>query len=556
MLLKKNKKLALILSGVFILLLLNGCALESINTKVATDDNAQSNLAATESQNPEITPPEVVIPEKTYTPSEICLRPYNLWDRIRDSFELDHTVNNRIKQEIEWYSRHQGYIDRVVDRARPYLYHMTKEAEARGIPTEIVLLPIVESAFQPFAYSHGRAAGLWQFIPATGRRYKLKMSWWYDGRRDVYESTRAAYDYLTYLNKLFDGDWMHALAAYNSGEGTVMKAIRKNKKRGRKTDYWSLDLPSETEGYVPKLLAISRIIDEPYNYNIDLGSIENEPVLASVDIGSQIDMDLAAELAEITLDDIYRYNPAFNRWATDPNGPHQLLVPIEKAQVFKDNLAQYPKSERIAWKRHKVKSGEVLGTIAEDHHTTVSLIKKVNNIRGNDIRIGQRLIIPVSRKKLHRYTMSSTQRLKKIKNTPRSGTRIDHIVAAGDTLWDISRHYRVSVGQLANWNGMAPRDTLRPGSKLVIWKKVDDEIQELTTSINPANFKHPYEKNTNRRIGYTVRPGDSLALISQKFGVTISKLKRWNSSLNGRKYLQPGDRIVLYVDVKRQSGQI
>ncbi len=562
MLLNINKKLFPAFFAALLVTQLSGCVIDNANTihepivENSLDNQQPANPAQEETKPEVVTEIEPVIPQ---TPAYSCERPYDLWDRIRANYQLNHEINSRIQQEIDWYSRHQSYIDRVVRRAKPYLYHMVEEAEKRGLPAEIVLLPIVESAFQPFAYSHGRAAGLWQFIPATGRRYGLKMSWWYDGRRDVTEATRAAYEYFEYLHKLFDGDWMHALAAYNSGEGTVMRAIRKNKKRGRKTDYWSLDLPQETEGYVPKLLAIAAIIDEPYTYNIEVNTIDDEPVLAAVDVGSQIDMDLAAELAEISLDDIYLYNPAFNRWATDPKGPHKLLVPIEKAEVFVQNLENYPKNDRIAWKRHKVRSGEVLGIIAENNNTTVSLIKKVNNIRGNNIRIGQKLIIPVSRKKLHRYSMSSTQRLKKIKNKPRNGTKIEHTVAEGDTLWDISRDYRVSVESLARWNGMAPRDTLRPGVQLVIWKQESEPSEKTKTyesSINPATFKHPYEKNTNQRIGYTVRRGDSLALISQKFGVSVDKLRRWNAKLKNRKYLQPGDFIVVYVDVKKQSGQI
>jgi membrane-bound lytic murein transglycosylase D len=561
MLLNLNKKTTLISSIFIALLSINGCAINAPTSKATppevsvtdTIDKSHKKVAA-------VVEPEPVKYVINYTPADECIRPYDIWDRIRDRFSLDHPMNKRIERELNWYKKHPKYIKRVVDRARPYLHLMVKEAELREFPAEIVLLPIVESAFQPFAYSHGRAAGLWQFIPGTGRRFGLKMSWWYDGRRDVAESTRAAYDYFDYLTRLFDDNWMHALASYNSGEGTVRRAIKKNRKKGKKTDYWSLDLPRETEGYVPKLLAIAAIIDEPHKYGIELDPVENKPFLTTVDVGSQIDMDLAAELAELSLEEIYLYNPAFNRWATDPKGPHKLLVPIEKAEVFTKNLAHYPENERIKWKRYRVKSGEVLGTIAEKHHTSVSLIKQVNRIRGNTIRVGQKLIIPVARKKLYRYSMSSSQRLSKIKNTKRSGERIDYLVAEGDTLWGISQQFKVSVAQIASWNGMAPRDTLRPGSKLVIWKKQakgSTTAKNVKVSLNPATFKHPYEKNTNRKIGYTVRQGDSLALISQKFGVTVSKLKRWNSSkLKGQKYIQPGDFLVVYVDVKRQSGQI
>jgi len=480
-----------------------------------------------------------------------CNQPHDLWDRVRDGFALKGHDNKRVQADLAWFEHHRAYMQRVVDRATPYMYLIVKELERRDMPMEIALLPIVESAFQPFAYSHGRAAGLWQFVPGTGRRFGLRQTWWYDGRRDVAEATRAALDYLQYLHKHFDGDWLHALAAYNSGEGTVARAIRRNKRHGKPTDYWSLDLPRETEGYVPKLLAISTLIDNPPAHGMVLDSIPDRPYLASVDVGSQIDLDLAAELAGISLEEIYLYNPGFNRWATDPRGPHRLLVPVENAETFKHNLAKYPKKERIAWKRHRIRKGEVLGTLAEKYRTTVSLIKSVNRIHGNNIRAGQTLIIPVARRNLERYSLSSSQRLKAVQNRNRNGYKLEYHVREGDTLWDIARKYDVGVRQLAKWNGMAPRDPLKPGKKLVIWTKDQSKV----SAINPATFVHPFERNTTRRIGYTVRSGDSLARISQRFRVSIHNLKRWNR-LDDQKYLQPGQRITLYVDVRRQSGRI
>lgn len=484
--------------------------------------------------------------------SEICKEPEDLWQRVRHGFALKGYRHERVQQDIAWYERHQAYLDRVVERASPYMYLIVEELKRRDMPMEIALLPVVESAFQPFAYSHGRAAGLWQFVPGTGRRFGLRQTWWYDGRRDVAESTRAALDYLQYLHRHFDGNWLHALAAYNSGEGTVGRAIRRNKRKGKPTDYWSLDLPRETEGYVPKLLAISTLVANPPAHNVVLGSIPDRPFLKSVDVGSQIDLDLAAELAGISLEEIYLYNPGFNRWATAPKGPHRLLVPVENADTFKHNLEQYPKNERIAWKRHRIRKGEVLGLLAKKFQTTVSLIRSVNNIRGNNIRAGQTLIIPVARKSLERYSLSSNQRLKALQNRHRNGYKLEYRVRHGDTLWEIARKYDVGVRQLAKWNGMAPRDPLTPGKKLVIWTQ---EEKQTLSAINPAHFVHPFEQTTTRRIGYTVRSGDSLARISQRFKVSIHSLKRWNR-LDGVKYLQPGQRITLYVDVRRQYGQI
>jgi membrane-bound lytic murein transglycosylase D len=490
--------------------------------------------------------------ENSVATAAVCDEPQDIWTRIRDGFTLEIIDSKRVKRNLEWFAGHPAYLERVVDRATPYMHLIVDELQSRGMPTEIALLPVVESAFQPFAYSHGRAAGLWQFVPGTGRRFGLRQTWWYDGRRDIAEGTRAALDYLQYLHKHFKGDWLLALAAYNSGEGTVARAIRRNKRRGKPTDYWSLNLPRETEGYVPKLLAISALVANPPAYGVLLDSIPNEPYLTTVEVGSQIDLDLAAELAGISLEEIYLYNPGFNRWATDPKGPHRLLVPIENAELFAENLAQYPDKQRIKWVRHRVRSGEVLGTLADKYHTTVSMLRSVNRLRSNRLRVGQRLTVPVARTSLRRYSLSAGQRLAAVKSRSRDGVKQEYRVQEGDTLWDIARKYEVGVRQLAKWNGMAPRDPLLPGTKLVIWTR----NQEKVSAINPANFVHPFADDTTRRIGYIVRRGDSLARISQRFRVSINSLKRWNKKLNRNKYLQPGQRITLYVDVRTQSGNI
>jgi len=535
---KNLRSIFRLLPALFLGLAINGCV-----TQPTKDDSLTSAAA--------LLPLEPIQLKKPEEPGELCPEPHDLWSRLRQGFRLSGYDQPRVSNDLAWFERHPHYLERVVERAQPYLYLIVEELEKRKMPLEIALLPVVESAYQPFAYSHGRAAGLWQFVPGTGRRFGLRQTWWYDGRRDVAASTRAALNYLEYLHKHFDGDWLHALAAYNSGEGTVGRAIRYNRRHGKPTDYWSLDLPEETEGYVPKLLAISKLVANPPAHGIVLESVEDAPYLTSVDTGSQIDLDLAAELADISLEDMYLYNPGFNRWATDPKGPYKLLVPVEKAETFAHNLAKYPEKERIAWQRHTVRNGEVLGVLAERYRTTVSLIKSVNDIRGNNIRAGHTLIIPVARKDLSRYRLSSSQRLKSLQSQQRNGYKLEYLVQEGDTLWDIARKYDVGVRQLAKWNGMAPRDPLKPGRKLVIWTKDEDKL----TAINPADFVHPFEKTTHRRIGYTVRNGDSLALISQRFRVSITNLRRWNR-LEGERYLQPGQRLTLYVDVKRQSGNI
>ncbi|HEB92814.1 MAG TPA: LysM peptidoglycan-binding domain-containing protein [Gammaproteobacteria bacterium] len=472
-----------------------------------------------------------------------ALPPGDLWDRLREGFHLQDHNHPGIRSYLDWYARNQAYLDRVAERARPFLYDIVQEVERRGMPGEIALLPVVESAFQPFAYSAGRAAGIWQFIPATGRHYGLKQNWWYDGRRDVRAATRAALDYLQHLNTLFDGDWLLALAAYNSGEGRVQRAIRANRKKGKATDFWSLDLPKETRGYVPKLLAISTLIETPGHYGVRLISIPDRPQLAEIDIGSQIDLALAAELAGLSIEEIYRLNPAYNRWATAPDGPHRLLLPIDKAEAFRHSLAELGTRDRVRWERHRIKPGENLGGIARRYQTSVALLQEVNQIRGQWIRAGDTLMIPIATKNLSHY-LSEDRRKQAIQDTQRRGNKIHHTVRSGDTWWDLSRKHGVTTNKLARWNSMSPRDPLFPGQQLVIWSRGNNLLK--------TNFTAALDGARHQKIHYRVRKGDSLARIAKRFSVTIAKLRRWNALQKG-KYLQPGQRLTLYVDITRQS---
>ncbi len=424
-----------------------------------------SDIASTESSSENETKEAAESAAKSTTES-----PDDLWQRIRSDFRLAGQDHRFVKPYIKWYAKHQAYLDRVAERARPFLFDIVEEIGARDMPMEIALLPIVESAFQPFAYSPGRAAGIWQFIPATGKMYGLKQNWWYDGRRDVPAATKAALKYLSRLHKRFDGDWLLALASYNSGEGRVSRAIKKNKKKGRPTDFWSLDLPAETKGYVPKLLAISAIVARTKEHGVTLSSIPNEPYLKHIDIGSQIDLAMAAELADLPIETIYKLNPAFNRWATHPKGPHTLSLPIDKTEKFLEALAKVDKKNRIRWQRHRIRQGETLGQIALKFQTTVKVLQDVNNIRDKWIRAGKNIIIPVATKNLKHY-LSEDQRRLALQRTKRGGIKVKHTVRPGDTFWDLSRKFKVKVGQLASWNGMSPRDSLMPGQKLVIWAK-------------------------------------------------------------------------------------
>ena len=388
---------------------------------------------------------------------------------------------------------------------------------------------------------------MWQFIPSTGKHFGLQQNWWYDGRRDVVAATRAAFDYLDSLAARFDGDWELALAGYNAGAGTVQRAIKRNRQQGRPTDFWSLKLPEETMRYVPKLLAIAKVMADPQQYGITLAEIPNRPYFENIDIGSQLDLALAADMAGISIEELYQLNPGFNRWATAPGGPHRLSIPVEHSERFSEALDALEPEKRLQWNRYQIRPGDNLGSIARKHNTTVALLRQVNKLNGNNIRAGRHLLIPVSTRSLDQYTHTAEARLAKTKSRQRKGKRLTHRVVAGDTLWDIAQRYQVSHQALARWNGMSPRDTLHLGQQLVIWQQSDQGQAKLAHT--PPTLSSPV--NTRSSLRYRVRKGDSLALIAQRFNVTVSDLRKWNT-LDGR-YLQPGQRLQLFVDVAEQT---
>lgn len=467
---------------------------------------------------------------------------YSLLDTLAGEFYLPEELNDRVQMQLNWYSRNPEYLNRVFERSKRYLPHIVSEIRARGMPMELALLPVVESAFDPFAYSHGRAAGLWQFVPATGKMFKLEQNWWYDGRRDPVESTRAALDYLQHLHKRLNGDWLLAIAAYNSGEGRVRGAVRRNRKAGEPTDFWHLKLPRETRAYVPKLLAISHLVKNYWKFNVTLPFVSSAPYFAEVNTGGQIDLALVAELANVDVQEIYRLNSGYNRWATSPDGPHRLMVPYESAGRVQYELDQLPASERVSWKRHKIREGDTLSTLASHYSTTVTALKAANDLRGTSIRAGKHLLIPVSSRAQTSYSLSSDMRQQRRLD---SGDHTRYTVKSGDSFWTIARRFGVGTRQLARWNGMAPGDTLSVGKVLVVKGGKAPSETSAGTDVSPDG--------TRRKIRYTVRRGDSLSRISSRFKVTVAELKKWNR-ISGQRYLQPGQKLNLYVDVTRQSG--
>jgi membrane-bound lytic murein transglycosylase D len=447
----------------------------------------------------------------------------DVWNRIRTGFVISdyETLEPESERQLRWFIEHPDYVGRVVERARPYLYHIVEEVQKRDMPMEIALLPVVESGFKPHAYSKSHASGLWQFIPGTGTVYGLEQNWWYDGRRDVIQSTRAALDYLQKLHNDF-GDWQLALAAYNCGEGTVGRAVKRNQELGLATDFWSLDLPSETSAYVPKLMAVSHMVKFPERYDISLSPIDNSPYIGVVNVGSQIDLALAADMAGLSENEMHILNPAFNRWATAPDGPHDLVLPISQIGMFKAALAKMPANKRVKWARHSIQRGESLSGIANRYNTTVSVIKRANQLSSNQIRAGSHLLIPVSSGQLSSTAIAKAEPASRKTQTKKTL----YTVKSGDTWWDIARKHQLDVGELTKWNNKTAQDVLQPGQKLVVWSQTAPQ---------------------RKSVSYTIKNGDSLWGISRKFNVSVAQVREWNG-LSDRALLQPGQNLRLYLD--------
>jgi membrane-bound lytic murein transglycosylase D len=465
----------------------------------------------------------------------------DLFDRMRAGFAFDEVQEPAIDQQLAWFEHNPDYLERVFQRGQRYMYHVITEVEARGMPLEFALLPVVESAYEPFAYSVSRAAGLWQFIPGTGTRFGLKHNWWYDGRRDVIESTRAALDYLQALHDQFDGDWLLAIAAYNVGENTVQRELDYNRAHGKPTDFWHLNLPAETRAYVPKLLAMKRLMAEPERYGLEFAVIPNEPYFAVIDTGSQIDLKIAAKLAGTGYDELVALNPGYNRWATDPDGPHRMLVPIDNADGFEVALRALSPDDRVRFATHEVTRRETLAMIAKQYGTSPAVISKINDLKGGKVTAGESLKIPEITGELPDKVLLAASRVDRPQTDlgGRKQHQIVYRVRAGETLSSIARRHGIPVSTLARLNNMGTADSLVKGQRLVIKASTRRYRDEGAQS--------------GRRVLYTVRRGDTVFSISKQFQVSVPQLKSWNG-LNQHHQIRAGQHLVMYVDSARQQG--
>jgi membrane-bound lytic murein transglycosylase D len=515
---------------------LSGCVSSPIKTPKPGAPGSGAEAADEPSPADFSLPPLALIdfdPESKGAETELSKAPpEDLWERIRRGFALPVPDNARIRRELKWYLRHPQHLQEIETRARPYLYFIVEEIERRDMPGEIALLPAVESAFQPFAHSPGRASGIWQFIPSTGRMFELKQTWWFDGRRDIVASTRAALDYLQQLNRRFGGNWELALAAYNSGGATVSRALRRNRSKGLPADYWSLDLPRETEAYVPRLLALARLVAAPESFGIALQEMPNRPYFTRVDIGAQLDLSLASELAGVSVEELYRLNPGLKRWVTDPDGPHRLYLPIEQATRFQRELATVAPDERLRWRRYQIRRGDTLGQIAQNQGISLEMLKQANQLRSSRIVAGNHLLIPSPPQPSGRLgTLAAGSGGK------RNATR--YRVQGGDSLWRIARRHRLNHKQLARWNRIDEDELLRPG-------------QVLTLGPPSGKGATPDPSADLSSVQYRVRRGDSLSTIAHRFKVSVADLRRWNRLPDN--LLMPGQRLVLYLDPSNQQA--
>ena len=438
----------------------------------------------------------------------------DLWGEIRERMVFDHALDHpSVIYELEKYNDNQYVINRLAKNGQRYLYYTVSESIKRDLPVELALLPFVESQFEPFAQSPTGASGIWQFILSTAREQKLKKNWWYDGRRDIVASTGAAYNYLTELHSKYD-NWLLAIAAYNAGPNRISKEIKKNIAKGLSIDFWSLNLPKETKAYVPKLLALAEVIKNPDKYSITIPNLPNRPYFQLVTLPSQVDLMQVANISGLKLEVVYELNPGFTQWATDPNGPFRILLPVGIADRFQVNLNNMDPSELVQWDRYLVKKGDTLTSIAKKYLIDSALLKEINGLKDDTIYENEELQVP-----------RGPSWIKDFLNKPDI-----YYVKAGDSMWSIAKRFNVTIKDLSIWNDLNPAKFLLTGTKILIYPKYFKEIKPK-----------PIPKND---IVYPVKRGDSIIKISNKFGIPKEWILKWND-IPDETLIYPGQIIEL-----------
>lgn len=440
----------------------------------APPDSSKPAPPASTTAAPAVSPP--ALPSAFDDPEDVPLPDPDLWYRIRVGFGLDPLDSPLVAQDEEWYTSRPDYIKRFVDRGSLYLHYIVEQVEKRGMPMEIALLPVVESAFAPNARSRSKASGLWQFVPSTGKHFGLTQDWWRDNRRDIVAATDAALNYLQRLHDTF-GSWELALAAYNCGEGCVSRAIAYNQRRGLPADYLSLTkLPPETRNYVPKLIAVKNIVLSPATYGIELESVPDQPYFTTVQAPPRIDVKVAAKLAGMSEDEFTALNPAQNKpVAVASSGT--LILPLDKAEMFKANLETYDQP-LVSWTTYRARRGESLDAIARRHGTTMAQLRAANDSirldRRGRLRWAAPVLVPIRSIK----TSAANVRVAAVSaptastgTLPRAATTSSHeaswyTVRAGDTLYAIALRFDIALDALRGLNRLSASSLIHPGLRL------------------------------------------------------------------------------------------
>lgn len=462
-----------ILIAILFIALIAGC--DSIGlkktdqTSASTNQTAQTSVAHSPSAQPE---------ERKYD---------SVWDRIRAGYALPHASNSTVDAQIRFYTSKKKYFYGVMQQAEPYLYFVASEMQANNMPMELALLPFIESSYNPTASSPGNQnVGMWQFGAATGRNFGLKQNSWYDGRRDVVASTDAAIRLLKKLYARFDNDWLLAIAAYNAGDGTIQQAIDKNRRAGKPTDFWSLPLNKTTQGYIPQLIALSKIVADPNVYDFNLYPISDVPYFVKINVDSHISIADAAQKSALDVGLLKKLNAGFKTGITDPTEPRHLLVPVDSAATFRLQLDSLPKQaltqqtrehtreqEKTQSTYHTVKPGENLWSIAKSTKTSVETLARLNNISTKSaLKVGQKLVVlskdsdssaKNSQTKDNQVTTSQT-----MASENKEAQTLKYTIKSGDTLGKVAAKYDVSVKQLMQWNKIKDETSIRPKQELIV----------------------------------------------------------------------------------------
>ncbi|MGP1628613.1 MAG: transglycosylase SLT domain-containing protein [Giesbergeria sp.] len=471
-------------------LLLSGCATKLPTAQQASDSATASATTAPESHTPLYPqgPLQPITAAQTsgYTVAPL-FPPTDMWDRIRRGFAMPNLEGDLVRDREQWYATRPDYMQRMTERSRKYLFHIVEELERRGMPTELALLPYVESAFNPQAVSSAKAAGMWQFMPATGDYFELKQNAFRDDRRDVLASTRAALDYLQKLYNMF-GDWHLALAAYNWGEGSVSRAIARNQKAGLPTGYNDLTMPAETRLYVPKLQAVKNIVANPRQFATELPLIENHPYFETVDISRDVDVALAARLAGVREEDFKALNPSLHRPVIFAAGTPQILLPWDNAKAFQRNFEAYTQGQYASWTVWTLPSTMSVAQVSRQTGMSESDLRNVNGIPPHMlVKAGSALLVPRATT-TKADVASSVADNGQIAFTPEVVTRRTTVKAGKrETVTSVARRYHITTADVATWNDVKSGASFRPGESVVLYLPV--RMSSSKSSTRPSSGK-------------------------------------------------------------------